>query len=147
MREWQRCGIRRRARTRVTAWSNEVMAVPVDADARVSETFVTTVERDVVINLAFVIFRILLRAGHAGFFVSGEEENEVAFGFDLSRVERAKRCEQGFDVACVVADSGSINTAVANSCLDLEPRLKDCVHVRVEDSHWTTACAFARSTE
>ena len=35
------------------------MPVPVDANARVRETFVTTIKRNVVINLAFVVFRVL----------------------------------------------------------------------------------------
>src|ERR1044072_1311566 len=141
MRERQRCGIRRRARTRVNTWSNKLMAVPVDADTRVRESFVTAVERDVVINLAFVIFRILLRAGHTGFFVGREDENQIAFGFDLSSVEGADRGEERFDVARVVADSGRVNTAVAHSGFDLQTRLKDCVHVSVEDRDWTTAAA------
>ena len=117
----RRGGVRRRARTRVTAWSNEVMAIPVDADAGVSESFVTAVERDVVIHLAFVLFRILLRAGHSGFFVGGEQENEIAFGFDLGGVECANRCEQCFDVARVVADAGRINATSRTVALIFRP--------------------------
>src|SRR5689334_25032315 len=115
-----------------------MMAVPVDADAGVGESLVTAVERDIVINLAFVIFRILLRAGHAGFFVSGEDEHEIALGFDLRGVERAERGEQGFDVARVVADTGSVNAAVANSGFDFQTGLKHSVHVRIKDNDWTT---------
>src|ERR1051325_3882291 len=110
-----------------------MVAIPVDADAGVRESFVTAVERDVVINLAFVIFRILLRAGHAGFLVGHEDEHEIAFGVDLRGVERTNGGEQGFDVTRVVADSGSVNTPVANSRLDLQTRLKDCIHMRAED--------------
>src|ERR1043166_2836021 len=131
----------------MAAWSDETMAVPVDADARVSKTFVATVERDVVINLAFVIFRIPLRAGHTGFFVSREDENEIALRLDLRCIEGANSCEQRFDVACVVADSGSVEAPVANGCLDLQSGLKDRVHVRIKDRHWTTATAFASGNQ
>src|ERR1051326_236890 len=131
----------------MTAWSNEMVAVPVDADAGVSKTFVATVERDVVINLVFVIFRILLRAGHAGFFVSREDENEITLRLDLRCIEGANSCEQRFDVACVVADSGSVDAPVANGCFDFQSGLKDCVHVRIKDRHRTTATAFASRSE
>ena len=68
-----------------------MVAIPVDADAGVGESFVATVERDVVINLAFVIFCVLPSAGHAGFFVSREKKNEIAFGLDVCGIECANR--------------------------------------------------------
>src|SRR5215213_9259240 len=100
------------------------MAIPVDPDAGVSESLVTAVKRDVVIHFAFVIFRILLRASHSGFFVSRKQEDESAFGFDFGGVECADGCEQRFDVARVIANAWRINTPVANSCFDLQNGLE-----------------------
>src|SRR5262245_1613431 len=109
----------------MAAWSNEVVAIPIDSDAGISESFVTTVKRNVVIHFAFVIFRILLRACHSSFFVSGEHEDEIAFGFDLRGVEGANRREQRLDVARIVANARRIDATIANGCFDLQTGLKD----------------------
>ena len=87
------------------------MAIPVDSNAGVSESFVAAVERDVVIDLAFVSF-VVFGAGHSRFFVGREEKDEIAFGFDLRGVERANRREQRFNVARVVADAGGVDSSV-----------------------------------
>jgi hypothetical protein len=59
----------------VTAWSNEVVAVPIDTDPRVSETFITAVKRHVVTNPAFVLFNKMLDAFEVSFFFNGEDKN------------------------------------------------------------------------
>src|SRR5215216_3548759 len=99
-----------------------MMAIPVGSDTGVSEPLVTTIEGDVVIHLAFVFFRILFRAGHARFFVGREKKDEVALGLDLRSVECTNGCEQGFDVAGIVADAGCIDAPVTYSGFDLESR-------------------------
>src|SRR5437868_1439137 len=118
------------------------MAIPVDSDTRVSEAFVSAIERDVIINLAFVIFRVLLGATHACFFIRREYKHQIAFGLDLRSIQRADGCEQRLDIPRVVANAGRVNTSFANSGFDLETGLKDGVHVRVEDGDWTTTATF-----
>src|SRR5687767_5109502 len=120
------------------------MAVPVDSNAGVRETFVTAVESDVVVHLSFVIFRILLGAAHSGLFVCSEQKDEVAPGCYFCRVERPNRGEQGFDVSRVVANAGSVDATIANSGFDLEPRLKHSVHVSIKHRNWTTTGSFPR---
>src|SRR5215213_8236792 len=131
----------------MAARTNEVMAVPVDPDAGVRESFVPAIERDVVINLGLVVFRVLFGAAHPGFFVGGKQKDQIAFGLDLCRVERANRGEQRFDVSRIVANAGCINPAVAHSSLDLEAGLKDRVQVSIKYGDWTTTGSFAGSDE
>ncbi len=95
------------------------MAVPVDPDAGVGESFVAAIERDVIIDFAFVVFCKLFRARHSGFFVSGEEKDDVALGFYVGCVECADGGEQRFDISRIVADARGINTSVTNSGFDL----------------------------
>ena len=128
----------------MAAWANKVMAIPVDADSRIREAFVTTVEGDVIIDLVFVIFRVLLGAGHAGFFVGGEDKDKIALRLDLGGVKRANGGEQRFDISCVIADAGCVNTAVANGGFDFESRLEDRVHVCVENCDRFFGDTFAR---
>ena len=103
----------------MTAWPNEVMLVPVDPDTSIRESFVAAVKCDVIIHLAFVIFRVLLRARHAGFFVRCEQEDEIAFGLDFGSVECANCRKQRFDVARVVTYAGRINASLADRGFDL----------------------------
>jgi len=72
----------------MTAWTNEVMTVPIDAYTGVGEPLITAIKGDVIVNFAFVFFCVELGASHSCFFVNREEKNQIAFGFDLSRVER-----------------------------------------------------------
>jgi hypothetical protein len=60
-----------------------MMAIPVDADTRISEPFVAAVKRDVVINLALVLINESLHSFKRGFFFDGEDKDQIAFRPDL----------------------------------------------------------------
>src|SRR5207253_9609842 len=101
-----------RARTRVTAWADKMMAIPVDADSRISEPFVAAVERDVLIDLALVLLDISLHAFKGRLFFDRENENQVAFGFDFRFIKRPDRRQQRLDVARVVANAGRVKFSI-----------------------------------
>src|SRR5215510_11576743 len=120
------------------ARADEVMAIPVDANARISKSLVTAIERDVLIDLSFVLIEITFHAIECRLFFNCEDEDKVAFGFDLRLVQRSNRREQGSDVARVITNSRRVNSAIAHGRFDLQARLKDRVHVRVKDDHRST---------
>ena len=66
----------------MTARPDEVMAIPVDADSRIGEAFVTTIQRDVLIDLILVFFRVGLGAVHGRLFLNGKDENQIALCLD-----------------------------------------------------------------
>src|SRR4030095_6292905 len=103
----------------MTAQSDKVMTIPIDANAGVGEPLVTAIQRDVVVHLALVVFSVLLGTGHSGFLVSCEKKDQVAPGLDLGGIKRANRSQERFDVAGVVAHARRIHTTVANSSFDL----------------------------
>src|SRR5947209_14374577 len=123
------------------------MLVPVDADAAVCEALVASVERDVVTDFILVLPHEGVDAFECGLLLDGEEEDEVASGLYVRRVERAYHGEQGLDVARVVADAGRVQFAVAHLDLDLQALLKDRVHVRVKDDDRAAASAAARGDD
>ena len=67
----------------MAARSDEVMPIPVDADTSISETFVSPVECDVLIDLAFVFFHVSLGAVHSRLFLNGEHEKQIPPCLDL----------------------------------------------------------------
>src|SRR6185436_17176363 len=103
-------------RARVTTRANEMVPVPVDADAGIGKTFITTVERDVVIDLALVRLSKLPGAAHRSFLFDSKYKNQIAFGLNFARVQRPDGRQQSFDIARVVANARSKDSAVVNSC-------------------------------
>src|SRR5689334_9959137 len=132
---------------RMAAGTDEVVAIPVDADARISKPFVTAIERDVLINLSFVRVDISLHSFEGRLFFDRKHEYEIAFRFDFRRVQRANRRQQGFNIPRVVANSRRINLAVTYLCLDRQSRLKNCVHMSIEHSHRLAGSALAHGDE
>src|SRR2546430_7138938 len=124
-----------------------MVAIPIDADACVSKAFVSTVERNVLVDLVFVLGNVGLHAFEAGLFFNGENENQIAFRLDLCFVQRADRSEQRFDVSRIVADSGRVHFAVLDRRLDLQSRLEDGVQVRVKNDHGAAASSLSHGNQ
>src|SRR6266446_5806350 len=128
----------------MTAGPDEMMTIPVDADAGVGETLETTVKRDVVIYPGFIFIHISLHAFECGFFLDREDEYQIAFGLDFGFIQGANRGQQRLDIPRVVANTGCVDFAVTDRGFDLQARLKDRVHVRVKDNRRPTAGPSAK---
>src|SRR2546426_10115739 len=119
-----------------------MMAVPVDADACISESFVAAIERDVVTDLPFVFFGELLCACQSRFFVGSKNKNQIALCFDLGMIKRPYGREQCLDIARVVANSRRIDSAIADGSFDLETGLKNSVQMGVKNYDRPAAGSF-----
>ena len=91
--------------------TDEVVSVPVDANAGIGESFVATVERNVVIDLSLVVFYKLLDPSKVCFFFHRKNKNQIALSLDSCRIERANCRQQGFDVSRVIADARRVHSA------------------------------------
>src|SRR6266478_5084887 len=129
------------------ARSNEVMLVPVYADATVVQSFVASVERHVLTDAILVICNELLHAAKRRLFFDGEHEDQVGLCLDSSFIERADRSQDRFYVASVVSDSRGENFAVANLSLDLQAFLKDGVEVSVNHQGFRRAGSLLHRDE
>ena len=78
----------------MAARPNEVMPVPIDTYAGIGESFVTAVERDVVIDLAFILFCEMFGAGQARFFISRKDKNQIALSLNLGVIEGAAKLKK-----------------------------------------------------
>src|SRR5262249_54880304 len=146
-RQRNRGRVGRRLRSRVPARTNEMMLIPIDAYAAVVQAFVAAVERDVLPDAISVLADEMFHPRKRGFFFDGEDKDQIGFRLDTCFVESADRCENRFDVASIVADSGSVNLAVPNLGFDLQTRLKDRVEVSIEDYRFCSPSALANSNE
>ena len=123
----------------MAAGPDEVMPIPVDANAGVSESFITAVERNVVIYLRLIFIDVSFHASECGFFLDREDEHQIAFRLNFRFIQGANRRQQRLDVAGVVANAGCVDSAVTDRGFDLQARLKDRVHVRIKDNQRPTA--------
>src|SRR4026207_1002419 len=131
----------------MTTWADEVVAIPVDPDSGVREPFITTVKRDVVIDLALVLLHKLFGAPQTRFFLDRKNKNQITLCFDGCRIKSANHRQQRFNVARVVSDSRRVHSAFPNVSFDFESGLKNCIEVGIENYHWAAARSFAHGNE
>src|SRR5215510_3409309 len=98
------------------------MAIPIDANTRVGEAFVTTVERNVLIDPALVRIDIAFDALESSLFLNRKHKDQIAFGPELGLVQRANGSQQCFDIAGVVSNPGRVNSTIPNRSFDLQAR-------------------------
>src|SRR5215813_1375557 len=123
------------------------MTVPIDANAGVGESFVPSIERNVVIDFSLVLVGEVPCTGQARLFISGKDKNQIAFGLDLSAIKRTHRSQQSLDVSRVIANTRTINPAVANSGFDFQARLKDSIKMGIEHHNWSTSGSLAHRNQ
>src|SRR5712691_8288462 len=102
-----------------------MMLVPIDADAAVVQPLVSSVERNVLTDAFLVLGDKMLYSSEGRLFFNGEHKDKVRLRFDTGFIKRANRSQDRFDVASVIAYSGSEDLAVANLGFDLQAFLKD----------------------
>src|SRR6201988_5452776 len=121
------------------------MTVPVDPDAGVGESFITSIPSDVVIHFAFVVFCELFGARHPSFFLGRKDKHKITFRLDLCSIKCADCCQQRLDISSVVTYAGRIDFSILDRGLDLQARLEDRIHVCIKHDNWaTTGAATSR---
>src|SRR5215831_2554463 len=123
------------------------MAIPVDADAGVSESFIAAVQRDILVDLFLVLIYIIADAVERGLFLDRENENQIAPSFDLRFVQGANRGQQSLDVPGIVADPRRVNLPLANRGFDLQSGLKHAIHVCIKNNQRPVTRSFAYGNE
>src|SRR5438309_1996245 len=119
------------------------MFVPVDPDAAVIQSLVTSVERNVLTNAFLVVRNELLDSAKRRLFFDREHEYQIGLRFDAGFVERANGSKYRFDIARVVSNARRKDFAVANLRFDLQAILKHRVEMRINYDRLRAAGAFA----
>ena len=88
--------------------------VPINSDAAVGESFVSAIQRDVIVDIFFVALDILLCARQSDLFSGGKNKYDIAFGFDIRTLECSDRGKQRRHIPSIIATARSIDPTVFN---------------------------------
>src|SRR6476646_8266440 len=94
--------------------ADEVMLIPVDADAAVVQPLVSSIQRDILSDASFVLGDEMFHSAERRFFFNGEYKNKIGLRFDSRFIKCTDRSEYRFNVASVVSDSVGEYFAIAN---------------------------------
>src|SRR5437762_429923 len=127
--------------------ADEVMLIPVDADAAVIQPLVSSVQRDILSDAILVLGDEMLHSTERCFFFDGEYKNKICLRFDPGFIERADRGEYCLDVAGIVSNSWGEDFAITNLRFDLQPFLEDGIQMRVKYDGLRSSGALANGDE
>src|SRR4030095_7701057 len=126
----------------MAARSDEMMFVPVDSNTAVIQSFISSIERNILADPILVLRYEMLYSSKRCFLFNRKNKYEVCSCFDACLIKRSYRSQERLDVASVIAYAGRVHFSIANLCLDLQAFLKNGVEMRIKDDGFCAAGAF-----